>query len=98
MLAAHPGLRISVEGNSDTPEGSDMARQRAQAVAAALTAAGVPAQRISSQSVGNSRLLVSNATEEGRMENRRVEIVITGDAIGTVPSWDRTYPLSFNRR
>jgi outer membrane protein OmpA-like peptidoglycan-associated protein len=98
MLAAHPGLRIAVEGNSDTPEGSDMARQRAQAVASALTAAGVPAQRISSQSVGNSRLLVSNATEEGRMENRRVEIVITGDAIGTVPSWDRTYPLSFNRR
>jgi outer membrane protein OmpA-like peptidoglycan-associated protein len=98
MLAAHPGLRIAVEGNSDTPEGSEMARQRAQAVAAALMAAGVPAQRISSQSVGNSRLLVSNATEEGRMENRRVEIVITGDAIGTVPSWDRTYPLSFNRR
>ena len=98
ILAAHPGLRISVEGNSDTPEGSDLARQRAQAVAAALTAGGVPAQRNSIQSFGNSRLVVSNATEQGRMENRRVEIVITGDAIGTVPSWDRTYPLSFNRR
>jgi OOP family OmpA-OmpF porin len=75
-----------------------LASQRAQAVAAALTAAGIPAQRISCRGFGNSRPLVSNATEQGRMENRRVEIVITGDAIGTVPSWDRTYPLSFNRQ
>jgi outer membrane protein OmpA-like peptidoglycan-associated protein len=97
-LAAHPDLRISVEGNSDTPEGSEVARQRAQAVAAGLIAAGVPAQRIFAQSFGNSRLLVSNATEQGRLENRRVEIVITGDAIGTVPSWDRTYPISVSRR
>jgi len=98
MLAAHADLRITVEGNSDTPEGSETARQRAQAVAAALSAAGVPAGRISCQSLGNSRPLVSNATEQGRMENRRVDIVITGDAIGNVPSWDRTYPLSFNQR
>jgi outer membrane protein OmpA-like peptidoglycan-associated protein len=98
MLAAHPDLRISVEGNADTPEGSEMARQRAQAVASALSAAGAPWQRISVQSLGTSRPLVSNATEQGRMENRRVEIVVTGDAIGTVPSWDRTYPLSFNRQ
>jgi len=98
VLAAHPELRVSVEGNSDTPEGSESARQRAQAVAAALTSAGVSPSRVSSQSFGNSRLLVSNATEQGRMENRRVEIVITGDEIGTVPSWDRTYPVSVNRR
>jgi outer membrane protein OmpA-like peptidoglycan-associated protein len=98
ILAAHPDLRISVEGNSDTPEGAGMALQRAESVAAALQAAGVAAQRISCQSYGNSRLIVSNATEQGRMENRRVEIVITGGAIGTVPSWDRTYPISLNRR
>jgi outer membrane protein OmpA-like peptidoglycan-associated protein len=98
LLSAHPDLQISVEGNSDTPEGAGLARQRAGSVAAALMAAGVPAQRVSTQSFGDSRLLVSNSTEQGRMVNRRVEIVITGDAIGTVPSWDRTYPLSFNRR
>jgi len=98
VLAAYPHLRISVEGNSDTPEGSELARQRAQSVVAALTAAGIPARQITSEDYGNSRLLVSNATEQGRMENRRVEIVITGDAIGTVPSWDRTYPISLNRR
>jgi len=98
MLAAHPDLRIAVEGNADTVEDSEMARLRAQSVAAALTSAGVPSRQVSVQSYGNSRPLVSNATEQGRMENRRVDIVITGDAIGNVPSWDRTYPLSFNRR
>ena len=97
LLTAHPDLRVSIEGNSDTVEGSALAGQRAESVAAALRSAGVPAARISSQTLGNSRLLVSNATEQGRMENRRVEIVITGDSIGSVPSWDRTYPLSFSR-
>jgi outer membrane protein OmpA-like peptidoglycan-associated protein len=98
ILALHPDLRIAVEGNSDTPEGSELARRRAQSVAAALTAAGIPAQRISCEGLANSRPVVSNAPEQGRTENRRVEIVITGDAIGTVPSWDRTYPLSFGQR
>ncbi len=98
LLAAHPDLRIAVEGNSDTAEGSDLARQRAQSVAAALTAAGISSQRISVQGYGNARPVVSNATEQGRLENRRVEIVISGDSIGTVPSWDRSYPLSFSRQ
>ena len=94
-LQSHPDLKISVEGNSDSPEGSGLAAQRASAVAAALVRAGVPAQQVSSMSLGNSHLIVSNVTDRGRVENRRVEIVISGNAIGTVPSWDRTYPLSF---
>jgi outer membrane protein OmpA-like peptidoglycan-associated protein len=98
VLGAHPDLRISVEGNSDSPEDASLARERAQAVAAAFTLAGIPTQRISCQDFGASRPLVSNATEQGRMENRRVEIVITGAAIGNVPSWDRTYSLSFSGR
>jgi flagellar motor protein MotB len=98
MLAAHPDLRIAIEGNADTADGSELGRQRAQSVAAALTAAGVSSRRISVQNFGNSRPVVSNATEQGRMENRRVEIVVTGDTIGNVPSWDRAYPLSFNQR
>jgi flagellar motor protein MotB len=98
VLIAHPGLKVSVEGYSDTPEGSEFARKRADAVAGALMRAGVPAQQVSTEDLGDSRPLVSNETEQGRMENRRVEIVISGDAIGTMPSWDQSYPLSFNRR
>jgi flagellar motor protein MotB len=96
VLISHPGLHISVEGSSDTPNGAALAGERAQAAAAALMRAGVPARQISSESIGNSRLIVSNATEQGRMENRRVEILISGDSIGTVPVWDHSYSLSFN--
>lgn len=96
-LLSHPDLKISVEGNADSPEGSGLAAQRASAVAVALERAGFPAQQVSSMSMGNSHLIVSNATDRGRIENRRVEIVISGNAIGAVPSWDRTYPLSFDR-
>jgi outer membrane protein OmpA-like peptidoglycan-associated protein len=96
-LMNHPGLRITVEGDTDSADGSGLASQRAATVAAALVRAGVPAQQVSSVSAGNSRLVVSNATERGRIENRRVEILVSGDAIGTVPTWDQTYPLSFDR-
>jgi outer membrane protein OmpA-like peptidoglycan-associated protein len=98
VLGAHTDLRISVEGNSDTPEDASLAHERAQAVAAAFTLAGISTQRVSCQDFGASRPLVSNATEQGRMENRRVEIVITGASLGSVPSWDRTYSLSFSGR
>ena len=98
VLIAHPDLKVSVEGHSDIPEGSEFARKRADAVAGALMRAGVPAQQITTEDLGDLRPLVSNETEQGRMENRRVEIVISGDAIGTMPSWDHSYPLSFNRR
>ncbi len=37
--------------------------------------------------------LTSNSTATGREQNRRVEIVISGDPIGSLPVWDRTYSL-----
>lgn len=94
----HPGLKIAVEGDSDSAEGSGLAGQRAAMVAAALERAGVPARQISRSSAGDSHLIVSNSTERGRIENRRVEIIVSGDAIGTVPTWDRTYSLPFGNR
>jgi hypothetical protein len=44
--------------------------------------------------LGASRPLTSNASAAGRVENRRVEIVIAGDPIGSMPFWDRSYTLS----
>ena len=44
--------------------------------------------------LGASRPLTSNGTESGRIANRRVEIVISGDAIGSIPFWDHTYSIS----
>jgi flagellar motor protein MotB len=53
----------------------------------------VPANAIQVRAVGSSRPIASNATPTGRELNRRVEIAISGDAIGNMPYWDRTYSL-----
>jgi hypothetical protein len=68
--------------------------ERAEAVRAALIGGGMPAGAISVRSVGNSRPIASTTTAEGRELNLRVEIVISGDAIGDMPYWDRTYSIT----
>jgi outer membrane protein OmpA-like peptidoglycan-associated protein len=84
---------VEVEGHSDNPEGSGVSRQRANRVRELLIGAGVPNNMVEVSDRGASRPLVSNSTEEGRAQNRRVEIIISGDAIGTLPFWDRAYNL-----
>ena len=88
VLAAHPGLVAEVDDNGEGSTG-----ERAEAVRAALVQSGVPANAISVRAVGNSRPIASNATPNGRELNRRVEIAISGDVIGTMPYWDKTYSL-----
>lgn len=95
-LRGYPGIRIDVEGYTDI--GGEISRQvtqaRADAVRSRLIAAGLPAASISSRGLGNSRLVASNASEAGRAQNRRVEIVINGDPIGAHAIWDRRYTLA----
>lgn len=97
VLAAHPGLQLQVEGNTDdsgnASRDEELSYARAAAVRDALVNAGIPAGMISAQGFGSSHPLVSNSSAVGREQNRRVEIVIFGDPIGTVPYWDKTYPL-----
>ena len=88
VLAAHPGLIAEVDDNGD-----GNSEERAEAVRAALVQSGVPANAIQVRAVGSSRPIASNATPTGRELNRRVEIAISGDAIGNMPYWDRTYSL-----
>ncbi len=88
VIRAHPGLSVEVDDNG---EGSNT--ERAEAVRDALQASGVPASAISVQAAGNSRPVASTATPGGRELNRRVEIAISGYAIGNMPYWDRTYSL-----
>jgi len=95
LAAAHPGLNIEVDGCSDSasPEAERIASARAAMVRDALTRGGLPYSAVTLRSVGNSRPLGSNATAHGRELNRRVEIVISGAPIGTLASWDRSYPV-----
>ena len=97
VVAAHPGLYVWVDGH--TSEGGNESRdqqfsyERAAAVREALVRNGVPMNSISARGLGSSRPMVSNSSPSGREQNQRVEITVSGDPIGTVASWDRTYPL-----
>jgi outer membrane protein OmpA-like peptidoglycan-associated protein len=94
LLSTEPGLRFEVEGSSDSDSSEGIAMKRAYEVRDVLTRAGLPAAGIQTRGLGASRLLNSNATESGRLSNRRVEIIISGNPIGDMPFWDHTYKLT----
>ena len=82
-----------MEGYTDSAATKATSWSRAQAVQRALMGRGLPADRVSAQGLGDARPLVANSSLAGREENRRVEIVISGEPIGTMPYWDRAYSL-----
>ena len=79
VVAAHPGLAVEVDGHTDStsPEAATLARERADAVRAALIRNGLRPESVTALSLGSSRLIASNTTPMGREQNRRVEIVIS---------------------
>jgi len=87
IVAGHPGLKLDVEGHTDSVGGDEynqkLSEQRGGAVRDYLTQEGMPAGSVSSQGFGKSQPVASNDTAKGRQQNRRVEMVISGDVIGT---------------
>jgi len=86
ILLAYPGLKIQVEGHTDSV-GSDeynlkLSDQRAYAVRDYLVTQGVPSATVTSIGLGKSNPVASNETAAGRQQNRRVELVVSGDPIG----------------
>ncbi len=94
IVAAYPELRVRVDGHADCTVAEAVSRRRAEDVRSVLVGNGLPADAVAARGFGNTRLLASNASATGRRENRRVEIVISGDPIGALPTWDRTYTLA----
>jgi outer membrane protein OmpA-like peptidoglycan-associated protein len=87
IVLAHPGLHLSVEGYTDSV-GSDafnqtLSEQRANAVRDYLIQQGLDATSIVATGFGKSNPVASNDTAAGRQQNRRVEIIISGEVIGT---------------
>ena len=87
IILAHPGLRIEVEGHTDNV-GSDefnqkLSEQRAGAVRDYLVGAGVAAANVTARGFGEAQPVATNNTDQGRQQNRRVELVVSGDVIGT---------------
>jgi len=90
ILQSYPGLKLQVEGYTDNT-GSDMFNQklsenRADAVRSFLIAQGVSPNNITSTGYGESNPVADNSTSAGRAKNRRVQLVVSGDAIGVKES------------
>lgn len=79
LLQQNPQLRLAVQGHTDNagtpPHNQQLSEQRAQAVVASLTQAGIAASRLQAAGFGQTKPLADNTTEEGRARNRRVELV-----------------------
>jgi outer membrane protein OmpA-like peptidoglycan-associated protein len=87
IVLNYPLLRFAVEGytdNSGTPElNQAVSTQRANTVRDYLVGHGLDASSISAQGLGMNNPIADNNTAEGRQKNRRVEIIVSGEAIGT---------------
>ena len=87
IVSGHPGLRLDVEGYTDNVGGDDynqqLSEQRGESVRDYLTEQGMAAASVTSKGFGKTQPVASNDTAEGRQQNRRVELVISGDVIGT---------------
>jgi outer membrane protein OmpA-like peptidoglycan-associated protein len=87
IILGHPGLKIAVEGHTDSVGGDDynmkLSDSRAGAVRDFLVAQGVPAGSVTSQGFGKTMPVADNATAAGRQQNRRVELVVSGEILGT---------------
>ena len=86
ILLARRRLTLQIEGHTDSVGGDDFNQQlserRSDSVRNFLAEEGVPVSSTSAQGFGKTQPVASNDTPEGRQRNRRVELVVNGDAIG----------------
>ena len=87
ILLAYPGLNIEVGGYTDNVGGDEMnqtlSENRAGSVRDYLVQQGVLANSVSSRGFGNTLPVASNDSSAGRQQNRRVELLVSGEAIGS---------------
>jgi len=86
ILLAYPGLNIEVGGYTDNVGGDAMnqtlSENRASSVRDYLVQQGVATGSVSSKGFGNTLPVASNEHSAGRQQNRRVELLVSGEAIG----------------
>ena len=94
ILLAHKGLTLQIEGHTDSVGTDDFNQQlserRSDSVRDFLAEQGVAGSTMAARGFGKTQPVASNDTAEGRQRNRRVELVVNGDAIG------KTTPVAAN--
>jgi len=87
ILLAYPGLNIEVGGYTDNVGGDAMnqtlSENRAGSVRDYLVQEGVASNSVSARGFGNTLPVASNDNSAGRQQNRRVELLVSGEAIGS---------------
>ena len=86
ILLAYPGLKIQLEGHTDSIGADDynmkLSQERADSVQEYLLSQGVSAGGLSAVGLGKANPVATNDTDAGRQQNRRVEMVVSGEPIG----------------
>jgi len=87
ILVSYPGLNIEVGGYTDNVGGDVMnqtlSENRASSVRNYLVDQGVATNSVTSKGFGNTLPVASNDSSSGRQQNRRVELLVSGEAIGS---------------
>ena len=86
IVLAYPSLKLAIEGNTDSvgteAYNQTLSEKRAEGVRSYLTQQGVPESSTTAAGFGKNQPIASNTTAEGRQQNRRVELVVSGEVIG----------------
>jgi len=87
IVLAYPTLKLAIEGNTDSVGtelfNQELSERRAEGVRSYLTQQGIPENSTTASGFGKTRPIASNDTPEGRQQNRRVELIVSGEVIGT---------------
>ncbi|MGH9778563.1 MAG: OmpA family protein [Candidatus Acidiferrales bacterium] len=87
IVLAHPGLELDIEGHTDSVGSEEvnqrLSEKRAEAVRDYLIQQGLDAGSLRSRGHGKGMPVASNDTAAGRQQNRRVEMIVSGEVIGT---------------
>jgi outer membrane protein OmpA-like peptidoglycan-associated protein len=94
IVLAYPSLHVAIEGHTDSVGSDDynqqLSERRAQAVRDYFVQQGISSTNVEAHGYGKTEPIATNDTPEGRQQNRRVELILSGDAIGNAA--DETKP------
>ena len=87
IVLNYPGLHLTIEGHTDSIGSEEfnqtLSQDRADAVRNFLVSQGLNSELLTAQGLGMRNPTADNSTAEGRQKNRRVEIIVSGEVIGT---------------